>query len=109
MPRAAPTSVPRPRAGAAAALALPALLALLALPRPAVALRWRACRDASDARCAGVRVPLDRSGVQPGSIRLRVARAGRRSGPTLMYLSGGPGGAGVTEMLDVIATVPQLA
>ena len=36
----------------------------------------------------------------PGSVDLRIGRAGKTSGPTLMYLSGGPGGAGLSEMLE---------
>ena len=51
-------------------------------------------------RCAKLRVPLDRTGGLPGSIDLRVARvrlSDKRRPPFLMYLSGGPGGAGVVE------------
>ena len=46
----------------------------------------------------------------PGTVALRVARAdfAGRGAPTLMYLSGGPGGAGVLEMIDVMLTVPSL-
>ena len=48
---------------------------------------------------AGAR-PLDRSAV-PGSVRLRLARYGEPSAkPTLLYLSGGPGGAGIREFAD---------
>ncbi len=53
-------------------------------------------------------VPLDRAGVDPGSINLRIGRIGKSSRPTLMYLSGGPGGAGLSEMLSVISGLPQL-
>ena len=55
-----------------------------------------------------ITVPLDRSGAVPGSVPLRVARLGRQGGPLLMYLSGGPGGAGVSEMLGVMAELPEL-
>jgi pimeloyl-ACP methyl ester carboxylesterase len=86
-----------------------ALLALLALPNAAhAALRWRSCADFDDVRCATLSVPLDRSGVDPGTVPLRIARTGRAKGPTLMYLSGGPGGAGVSEMLDVTPLVAGL-
>jgi pimeloyl-ACP methyl ester carboxylesterase len=86
-----------------------ALLALLALPTAASAeLRWRACVDARGVRCATLDVPLDRAGVDPGTVPLRIARIGRTSGPTLMYLSGGPGGAGVSEMLSVAAGIADL-
>ncbi len=86
-----------------------ALAALLALPHTAsAALRWSACPDFRGVRCSSLTVPLDRTGVDPGQVRLRIARIGRRSGPTLMYLSGGPGGAGVSEMLSIMDVVPQL-
>src|SRR4051812_1753820 len=88
---------------------LPALLALLALPHPAhAALSWKSCVDFRGVKCATLDVPLDRAGADPGTIPLRIARTGRKSGPTLMYLSGGPGGAGVSEMLGVIPAVPGL-
>src|SRR4051812_7821430 len=91
---------------------LPALLAiaaLLALPNAAgAALNWGSCVDFSGVKCASLTVPLDRAGVDPGSIDLRVGRAGNLSGPTLMYLSGGPGGAGLSEMLSVVGTLPEL-
>ena len=86
-----------------------ALLALLALPNAAsAALRWRPCVDARSVPCATLDVPLDRAGVDPGVVPLRIARIGRTSGPTLMYLSGGPGGAGVSEMLGVAAGIEDL-
>lgn len=89
--------------------ALVVLVALLALPHAAAAaLRWRSCIDFRGVRCATLVVPLDRTGVDPGTVPLRIAHAGRSSGPTLMYLSGGPGGAGVSEMLSVIAGLPAL-
>jgi pimeloyl-ACP methyl ester carboxylesterase len=89
--------------------ALLALTALLALPNIAsAALDWRSCVDFRDARCASVTVPLDRAGVDPGTIDLRVGRAGKTTAPTLMYLSGGPGGAGLSEMLSVVSSLPEL-
>jgi pimeloyl-ACP methyl ester carboxylesterase len=89
--------------------ALLALTALLALPNAAgAALRWGSCVDFRDVRCASLTVPLDRAGVDPGTIDLRIGRAGKASGPTLMYLSGGPGGAGLSEMLSVVSTLPEL-
>src|SRR3954471_17051370 len=91
---------------------LPALVvcaALLALPNAAgAALQWGSCVDFSDVRCATLTVPLDRAGVDPGTIDLRLGRAGKAGGPTLMYLSGGPGGAGLSEMLSVVSTLPEL-
>ena len=72
------------------------------------AARWRDCLG--DLQCARVKVPLDRSGGLDGSVSLRVARArfAGRDADHLMYLSGGPGGAGVFEMIDVMLTVPSL-
>src|SRR3954471_20227022 len=89
--------------------ALLAFLALLALPHAAQALTWSACADFSGVRCATVTVPLDRAGTDPGQVPLRVGRIGKSTGKTLMYLSGGPGGAGVSEMLGVIPIVEPLA
>ncbi|HEY7074500.1 MAG TPA: alpha/beta fold hydrolase [Solirubrobacteraceae bacterium] len=92
------------RASTVAALAL-----TLVAPATAHALRWRPCSDFPDARCSRLTVPLDRTGVDPGRVRLRIADLGRARGrPALMYLSGGPGGAGVSEMLDVAAGLPEL-
>ena len=89
--------------------ALLALAALMALPSAAhAALQWRSCVDFNGVRCATLDVPLDRADTMPGTIPLRIARVGKTSGPTLMYLSGGPGGAGVSEMLGVLSAVPGL-
>jgi pimeloyl-ACP methyl ester carboxylesterase len=97
------------RARRAVLLALLAFAALLALPNAAgAALRWGSCVDFRGVRCATLNVPLDRSGTDPGSINLRIGRVGRSSGPTLMYLSGGPGGAGLSEMLSVVSGLPEL-
>src|SRR3954462_1598830 len=85
-----------------------ALLSLLVLPHAAQALTWSACPDFSGVRCATVTVPLDRTGADPGQVPLRLGRIGKSSGQTLMYLSGGPGGAGVSEMVNVIPIVPAL-
>jgi pimeloyl-ACP methyl ester carboxylesterase len=88
---------------------LTALVALLALPSAAsAALDFGSCVDFKDARCATLTVPLDRTGADPGTIDLRIGRAGNLTGPTLMYLSGGPGGAGLSEMLSVVSSLPEL-
>jgi pimeloyl-ACP methyl ester carboxylesterase len=87
-----------------------AALAVLATAGAADAqLRWRQCAEGPD--CTRVRVPLDRSGAVPGTVDLRVARLdfARRGSGHMMYLSGGPGGAGILEMLDVVFELPQLA
>ncbi len=89
--------------------ALAALAAVLALPAVSPAATWRSCRAATGAECATLRVPLDRSGGRPGTVPLKLARLptdGAR--PTLVYLSGGPGGAGIEEMLAVIPLAPFL-
>jgi pimeloyl-ACP methyl ester carboxylesterase len=80
-----------------------AALTMLAAAGPATArLRWSGCGDV-EAECAQVRVPLDRSGAVAGAVKLRVARYSPPSRrPTLLYLSGGPGGAGVEEFSDVL-------
>ena len=90
--------------------ALLALAALLALPNAAgAALQLGLVRRLPRRHAARrLTVPLDRTGVDPGTIDLRIGRAGKPSGPTLMYLSGGPGGAGLSEMLGVVAALPEL-
>jgi len=81
-------------------------LATLALTVPAPS--QQGCRTSRGVACPQVRVPLDRSGRLAGSIDLEVVRLGRAR-PYLMYLSGGPGGAGVAELLSVLFEVPALA
>ncbi|MDA0182167.1 alpha/beta hydrolase [Solirubrobacter phytolaccae] len=91
--------------------ALLALAALAVLPSAShAALQWRSCVDFAGIRCATLDVPLDRANTMPGTIPLRIARIGKTSGKTMMYLSGGPGGAGVSEMLSVVGSaLPELA
>ena len=90
--------------------ALAALAAVLALPGVAsAALTWRSCRVTTGAECATLRVPLDRAGALPGTVPLKLARLPTDgSRPTLVYLSGGPGGAGIEEMLAVMPLTPFL-
>ena len=88
-----------------------AVLALLVLAAPARAeLRWRGCPEVGGVKCATLRVPLDRSGAAQGSVPLRIARItfSRNRDRHLMYLSGGPGGAGVIEMVDVLREIPRI-
>jgi pimeloyl-ACP methyl ester carboxylesterase len=89
---------------------LAAFTAVLAVPALApAAVQWRSCRATTGAQCGTLRVPLDRSGAMPGTVGLKLARLpadGAR--PTLVYLSGGPGGAGIEEMLAVIPLTPFL-
>jgi pimeloyl-ACP methyl ester carboxylesterase len=88
--------------------ALLALLVLFALPSAAHALSWKECSDFKGVRCSSVTVPLDRGGALPGTVALRLATIGKAKGRTLLYLSGGPGGAGVSEMLGVMSEVQGL-
>src|SRR5215213_5800338 len=99
----------RRRAITTAVLALSLALAVAA-PAAAASRRWHACPEASGPRCTTVRVPLDRSGAFGGTVDLHVARVAftRRRDSFLMYLSGGPGGAGVIEMVDVMIELPRL-
>src|SRR5687768_6262087 len=101
-------------AGVSTRIALGALVALasvlaLALPGVSWAVGWRSCRVATGAECATLRVPLDRAGALPGTVPLKLARLPVESArPTLVYLSGGPGGAGIEEMLAVMPLAPAL-
>ncbi len=97
-------------AGVCTRIVLGALAAVLALPSVAsAALDWRSCRVATGAECATLRVPLDRSGSLPGTVPLKLARLPSDAArPTLVYLSGGPGGAGIEEMLAVMPLAPFL-
>lgn len=82
---------------------LPALLIALVLglaPGAAQArptLRFHHCPQRSQAGydCATLRVPLDRSGRVPGTVRLHVERLRQPGRPpgTLLNIEGGPGGA----------------
>jgi pimeloyl-ACP methyl ester carboxylesterase len=93
----------------AALLAL--LLALVAAPAARAEARWGRCAGLGDVHCTTVPVPLDHRGVVPGRIGLRVAHlnmGGPASRP-LIYLAGGPGDAGVEELLDVVFAAPALA
>jgi pimeloyl-ACP methyl ester carboxylesterase len=90
---------------------LAVLFGLLATAPASAKLRWHGCPEADGPTCTTLRVPLDRSGGLAGQVKLHVARVAfaRKRGSYLMYLSGGPGGAGVFEMIDVLFEVPQLA
>ena len=82
----------------APAIGLLTMLIVLALAASAGAEPpWQPCTDARAVECTTVTVPLDRSGGVPGTVPLRVARLGRQGAPVLMYLSGGPGGAGAVS------------
>jgi hypothetical protein len=61
-------------AGSRRSLALAAVAAALVAAPAAGASAWRTCGGGFGAYCTPVTVPLDRSGVLPGTIALRVAR-----------------------------------
>ena len=89
--------------------ALLALTALLALPNAAsAALNWGSCVDFSGVALRDAQRPArsQRASIPARSTCASAAPA-RPSGPTLMYLSGGPGGAGVSEMLSVVSALPS--
>lgn len=75
-----------------------ALLGALAITPGAAAIALRPCPEQPGFGCGTLRVPLDRTGVVPGTIGLRVAvqdgPAARRRPGLLVALTGGPGQAG---------------
>ncbi|UGS34752.1 alpha/beta hydrolase [Capillimicrobium parvum] len=75
-----------------------AAVAMLATAAAAHAeLRFTPCTEAGQEgfECATLRVPLDRSGAVPGTVRLRVERLIQSPQPTrtLVNIEGGPGGS----------------
>jgi pimeloyl-ACP methyl ester carboxylesterase len=89
------------------------LLLVMLTPAPATALaasqpRPR-CDGGSGVRCLTLTVPLDRTGVVPGAIRLVAARipSRRPTRPPLVGLTGGPGQAGVVFARSFDAILPN--
>jgi pimeloyl-ACP methyl ester carboxylesterase len=81
------------------------VLLIAAAPASARPRFWE-CADFKRLQCTKIRVPLDRSGTVAGTVRLRVARFPfRRGRPTLVYLAGGPGGAGVEDLVSTLQYV----
>lgn len=76
-------------------------------PRPAAQFRNCGTRALGPTQCAGVRVPLDRSGVIAGDVRLAVRRlqVGRRKvserSQAVVFLAGGPGQAATPLLADI--------
>jgi len=84
--------------GPAAVAALCAIwVALCLTPRASAAVPFAPCAPAG-VLCATVSVPIDRSGVTPGTIDLAVRRVPATSGTSagiLVALTGGPGGVAI--------------
>ncbi len=79
-------------------------------PTPVPRLRGaRPCPEDGSLTCSVLRVPLDRSGGSPGTLRLRVATTGPRRAPVVLLLSGGPGEAAIFILPRVRALLPGLA
>lgn len=92
--------------------ALTVLVTSLAAADRASALTLRPCPGQRGFGCGTLRVPLDRSGVLPGTLGLRVAvedsRAARRRSGVLVALSGGPGQDGVSASRSFAGTLAPL-
>ena len=91
--------------------ALAALVVVLALPAASpAAINWRSCRAATGAECATAARAAGPHGRRlRGTVPLKLARLPADAArPTLVYLSGGPGGAGIEEMLAVMPLAPSL-
>lgn len=69
--------------------------------------RWRPCPELDGATCTTVTVPLDRTGTLPGEVGLRVAQVTEGERGTLVYLSGGPGSAGIGELAGLMPRRPS--
>ena len=83
-------------------------VALAMLPAAPADARFERCSLLPGAQCDRLSVPLDHSRTVEGRIGLHVARlrARRPSGRALVYLSGGPGGAGTGEFVAALADQP---
>ncbi len=87
---------------------------LLALAPPAgAAIAYSPCGVASSLQCGRLDVPLDRSGVTAGAVRLAAVRKVAPTNPTktaIVGLVGGPGGAAIPFVTDFAALLgPALA
>ncbi len=96
-----------------AALAAACLLLALAPAAVARGLALRSCPGELPGECGTLRVPLDRTGAQPGVVPLRIdrvlARRGRGAPVALFAFAGGPGQAAVPFTADFAAAlVPAL-
>jgi pimeloyl-ACP methyl ester carboxylesterase len=94
--RLTPMPVPRRRARAGLAAAVPILLCLLLAPSARGALGYTPCSASPAFSCAALAVPLDRSGASAGTISLsieRLASGATQSRDAVLALAGGPGQA----------------
>jgi pimeloyl-ACP methyl ester carboxylesterase len=88
-------------------LLLAAGLLLLAAPSARAAIAYAPCPSSPGLQCGTLDVPLDRTGVVPGVIRLAAERRVAAANPTrtaVVTLAGGPGQAALPLTLD-FATV----
>ena len=88
------------------ALLVAAGLLLTATPSAQGAIPYVPCGGGSALQCARLDVPLDRSGVTPGAVRLAAVRKVAPSNPTstaVLGLVGGPGGAAIPFVTDFAA------
>jgi pimeloyl-ACP methyl ester carboxylesterase len=93
------------------ALLAAAGLLLLAAPPAGAAIAYAPCSASSPLQCGTLDVPLDRSGVVPGALRLVAVRKVAPTNPTntaVLGLVGGPGGAAIglaTDFATLLAPV----
>jgi pimeloyl-ACP methyl ester carboxylesterase len=91
---------------AAVALPVAAFVVALAAAPAAAQVDWSSCGTPKGFQCATVPVPLDHSGLTPGSIGLKVARLPQtRPSGILIALSGGPGQASVSAAASFQTTL----
>jgi pimeloyl-ACP methyl ester carboxylesterase len=94
-------------------LLLAAGLLLLAVPSAGAAITFAPCPATPGLECGALDVPLDRSGLMPGTIRLSAQRRVTAANPTrtaVVALAGGPGQAALPLTLDFGAVIaPALA
>jgi pimeloyl-ACP methyl ester carboxylesterase len=95
------------RPSALQGLLLAAGLLLLAAPSAGAAIAYAPCPSTPGLECGAIDVPLDRTGVVPGTIHLAAERRVAAANPTrtaVVALAGGPGQAALPLALD-FATV----
>ncbi|MBC9712049.1 alpha/beta fold hydrolase [Streptomyces sp. TRM66268-LWL] len=69
----------------------------------------RPCPELTDVTCSDLVVPLDRSGKQPGTLKLQVATGNNTDAPrgVLLLLTGGPGQPGVEFYKSMAERLPK--